>query len=289
MITLANHDSFGYYSASAMFINVVGYAASLASALYPKLLGEECSDKHVTTALSTMMMMAIPLATVAIILSKQLLAVLNANYIDTWPVMVMLVVSVVISLVGTFYSNYLSGTESFDIAGKISLKRLVKSKIFKVLSLSYLQAGVTIPLTYAALNLLPVSDPIRVAEYLAAIAIIMQIVYLVVIYWLSQRYAGRIFINIKEVSKYVGVAVVMGILLFLLPTKILPAELVPTNSTSIYNLLDTLLKAVVGMGIYFGLLLLIDRQARNLVKLVISELKQIFGFKTKEPECVVKN
>jgi O-antigen/teichoic acid export membrane protein len=271
MIVIANHDSFAYYSAGAMFINVVGYAASLSFALYPKLLSEECSDKHVTTIFSTMMMMAIPLATIAIVMSQSLLTVLNVAYINAWPVMIMMIVATILSLVGTFYSNFLTGTENFDITGKISLKLLVKSKIFKVLTLSYLQAGIIVPSTFVALKFLPVTDPIRVAEYIAAISIIVAVVYLIVIYWLVYKYAGKIFINIKEVSKYLAVAVVTGVVLFLLPT----------TSTLTF----TLLKAFLGMGIYLGLLVLIDVQARILLRLIITEMKQILGFKAKKPEC----
>jgi len=275
MMVIANHDSIAYFSAGSMFINVVGYAASLSFALYPKLLAEGCSDKNVTTIFSTMMMMAIPLATIAIVMSQSLLAVLKVEYINAWPVMIIMVVATILSLIGSFYASFLTGTENFDITGKISLKLLLKSKIFKVLTLSYMQAGIIIPLTFVALKFLPVSDPIRVAEYVAAIQIIMQIVYLIVIYGLVRKYGGKVFINFKEVSKYLAVAVVTGVVLFLLPT----------TSTLVF----TLLKAFLGMGIYLGLLVLIDVQARILLRLIIKEMKQILGFKAKTPECNVIN
>ncbi|MCW4023802.1 MAG: hypothetical protein NWF01_02060 [Candidatus Bathyarchaeota archaeon] len=269
MIYAVNKDSLGHYTAASMFINVVAYATSLSFALYPKLLSNNCEDKHVVTSFSTTMMMAIPLATVVISMSKSLLTVLNVNYVESWPVLIMLTVATVLSLVSTFYINYLTGVESFDIGGKISLRELLKSKIFKALSLTYLQAGITIPLTFIAITMFPISNPVVVAEYVGVIAIIMNVVNLIVSYWLVHKYAGKVFINMKDIAKYLAVGVVMGATLFLLPETT--------------TLVFTLLKASLGAGIYFGLLLLIDEQARHMVKLVFVEIKQILRMKPKNP------
>ncbi len=269
MIYAVNKDSLGHYTAAGMFINVVGYATSLSFALYPKLLSNDCDDKHVVTSFSTTMMMAIPMAAIVISMSKSLLTVLNINYVESWPVLIMLTIATVLSLVSTFYINYLTGVESFDMGGKISLKELLRSKIFKALSLTYLQAGITIPLTYFAITALPVSNPVVVAEYVGVIAIIMNAVNLTVSYWLVRKYAGKVFINIKEISKYLAVGIVTGAILFMLPEK--------------STLMFTLLKGCTGVAIYFGLLLLIDEQVRHMVKLIFLEIKQMLGIKPKPP------
>jgi hypothetical protein len=269
MIYAVNKDSLGQYTAAGMFINVVGYATSLSFALYPKLLSNNCEDKHVVTSFSTTMMMAIPLAAIVISMSKSLLTVLNINYVESWPVLIMLTIATVLSLVSTFYVNYLTGVESFDIGGKISLRELLKSKIFKALSLTYLQAGITIPLVYIAITAFPVNNPVVVAGYVGVIAIIMNVVNLIVSYSLVRKYAGKVFINMKDISKYLSVGIITGATLFLLPE----------TTTLVY----TLFKASLGVGIYFGLLLLIDEQARHMVKLVFVEIKQILVMKPKNP------
>ena len=47
------------------------------------------------------------------------------------------------------------GAEAFDAEGKIHLRKLVKSKIFKVFTLPYIQAAIALPLTYFVLTALP--------------------------------------------------------------------------------------------------------------------------------------
>ena len=49
------------------------------------------------------------------------------------------------------------GVESFDAEGKISIRKLVKSKIFKVFTIPYIQAAIALPLTYFVLTKLPVA------------------------------------------------------------------------------------------------------------------------------------
>jgi O-antigen/teichoic acid export membrane protein len=269
MLYNASPASSGNFGAAGMFTNVVGYAASLAFALYPKLLSNNCKDSQVNTSFSTMMMMAIPLAGIAIVMSVSLLSVLNVSYVTAWPVLSILVIDTVIAMIASFYSNYLMGAENFDMAGSISVKQLVKSKIFKVLSISYLQTALIIPLTYISLTFLPITDPVRVAEYIAVILIISHLTTLVLIYWMAMRSsAGSICINRKEIAKYLGCAAIMAIALYLIPT---------TTTLTL-----TLIKALIGIGIYFGLLLLIDNQARILIKLIYREIKAILGLSKKD-------
>jgi hypothetical protein len=63
----------------------------------------------------------------------------------------------------------------------------------------------------------------------------------------------------KSIAKYVLASIFMGIILFLLPN----------TSTLIF----TLAKAIAGFAIYVGLLLAIDTQARELLRLIWEEIK----------------
>jgi hypothetical protein len=63
----------------------------------------------------------------------------------------------------------------------------------------------------------------------------------------------------KSIAKYVLSSIFMGIILFLLPN----------TSTLIF----TLAKAIVGFAIYAALLLAIDTQARELLRLIWEEIK----------------
>ena len=77
--------------------------------------------------------------------------------------------------------------------------------------------------------------------------------------YLFMRKSIRLPVAWKSITKYVLASVLMGIVLFV----------VPTTST----LLFTFAKAVAGLAIYIALLLAIDKQARELLNLILEEIR----------------
>jgi hypothetical protein len=251
----------GYYQAAFTFSSVITYANSLAFALYPKLLANSCTEEHVGTSFRTVMMLAIPFATLAMVMSISFLTILKVDYAIAWPVLIALTVDALILMISTFYSQCVMGVESFDAEGKISMRQLVKSKIFKIFSIPYIQAAIALPATYLVLTQLPINDPVQAAMAVVGILIGVHLISFLGLY-LFMRRTIRIPVAWKSMGKYVLVALVMGIVLFLLPTTT--------------TLLATIGKAVVGFGLYIALLLAIDQQARELIRLVWREIQGTF-------------
>ncbi len=123
------------------FTAIIGYSISLSIALYPSLLSKSCSKEQVGTSFRTVMMLGIPIAAIAMVMSYSFLTVLNVNYGVAWPVLVAFSIYTLFGLVTSFYSNCVMGVEVFDAEGKIALRRLIRSKIFVVFALPYLQCS----------------------------------------------------------------------------------------------------------------------------------------------------
>ena len=247
-----------YYQAAFTFTNVIGFSASLAFALYPKLLAKTCPDEQVGTSFRTVMMLAIPLSAITMVMATSFLTMLNIAYAVAWPVVVALTLDALVVLVSQFYGSCLMGAEAFDAEGKIHLRQLIKSKIFKVFTLTYIQAAIALPLTYFVLTALPVAGSMQAAVDVIAISFGVHISTFMGLY-LFMRKSVRLPVAWKSIAKYVFVSVLMGIVLFV----------APTTST----LLFTVAKAVAGLAIYLTLLLAIDNQARELLDLMIEEIK----------------
>ena len=203
-------------------------------------------------------MLAIPLATLSMVMSISFLTVLNVSYNVAWPVLVALTIDTLIVLMLTFYNSCVMGVEAFDAEGKISIRKLVRSKIFKVFALPYIQAAIALTLTYLVLTRMPVADPVQATVDVVVILIGAHLSTFIGLYFFM-RHSIKIQVAWKSIGKYVLAALLMGALLFLLPT----------TST----LLSTVAKAVGGFALYIGILLLIDNQARELVKLIWIEIK----------------
>ncbi len=250
-------ESRAYYQAALSFTTIVGYASSLAVALYPKLLANSCTDEEVGLSFRTVLMLAIPLATLMIVMAVSFLTVLNVSYGVAWPVLIALTADTLVVLVNTFYYSCLMGVESFDAKGHISLRKLVKSKIFQVFSIPYIQAAVALPITYFVLTQLPVADAVTATVEVVGILIGVHAGTFVGLYFFMRR-SIHIPVAWKSLAKYVLAALLMGAVLFLLPTT--------TTLTS------TIAKAIAGFALYTGLLLAIDKQARGLVRLIWLEI-----------------
>ena len=244
-------DTRAYYQAAFTFTTIIGYSSSLAYALYPKLLANSCSDEQIGVSFRTVLMLAIPFATITMVMSTAFLTVLNVSYSVAWPVLIALTIDTLVTLMSSFYSSCVMGKEAFDAEGKISIRKLVRSKIFKVFTLPYIQAAIALPLTYFVLTRLHVAGSVQAALYVVVILIGVHLSTFIGLYSFM-HHSVRLPVAWKSIAKYIFASLFMGVvMLFLLPT----------TST----LLSTIGKAIAGFAIYVGVLLAIDAQARKLV------------------------
>lgn len=246
-----------YYQAATSFTVIIGYSISLSIALYPKLLAKGCSKEQVGTSFRTVMMLAIPLTAITMAMSYSFLTVLKNVYGAAWPVLIGLSAYTLFGLVTSFYSNYLLGVEAFDAEGKISLRELARSKIFKLFSLSYIEAAIELPAAYFVLTRLPIAGSVEATLAVIGILLSVQILTFAWFYWQMRR---SISLPVAWVSmgKYILTSAIMVVILLVLPTTT--------------TLLPTIGKAALGFSIYAALLLSIDKQARQLVRQIWAEV-----------------
>jgi len=153
------------------------------------------------------------------------------------------------------------GTETFDLGGKISLRELVKSKIFRVFSLPYIQAAIALPTVYLVFTQEPLSSPVQAASYVAGINIVVHAISFVAIFALMPR-QFCLTVPWKSVAKYVFAGFVAAISLLFAPQTT--------------TLVATFVKVLAGVGVYAALLLMIDVDARNLAKRIMEEIGRQF-------------
>lgn len=248
----------GYYQAAASFTNIVAYSIFLAFALYPKLLSD--ASEKIETSFKTILMFAIPLSVIVIVMSKSFLAILNTNYISAYSVVIVLTIDVFIGLIYAFYSKVIMGIDEFDEDCRISLRKFTKSKVFVVFTFEYIQAAIAIPITYFVLTRM---SYVGMQATIAVIGVVIftNFVTFVWLYAKMRKFAKLPFVW-HEVTKYLYASLIMGVALMVYPT---------------FTITLTILKVTVGFLIYAGILLAIDKQARNLVKVIVKEIKTICG------------
>jgi len=247
----------GDYAAAYTIAMVITYSTFLSFALYPRLLATG-SLGDVTTSLKLVLMFAIPLTAGAMAIPDSLLIILKPAYAEAVPVLLILAINSLVLTIFTFYQYVLFGVEKLDEKATIPIRQLVKSDIFKVFTLPYIQAAVTLPLAYYVLTNFALAQTVRAAVYIAVITMAAQLAMFIVLYLLVRRVI-RVTVPWTSIGKYVFTGAIMGSVLYLIPH--------PTRLALI------LAEAVAGGIFYLALLSAIDKEARTLLKTILQEIR----------------
>ena len=253
------YASMEIYYAALQIANVITYAGFLSYALYPKLLTEKRGE-HVTSSMKTVLMFALPMTVGAISLSSSYILLLRpgmAMYPGVEWVLVVLAVDSMVTVVSGIYASVLTGVETVDHE-RLTFKSLVRSKLFKFYSLSYVHFAITIPITYYILTTYALHQPFAAALSVCLINAIVRLGMSLVLV-VMVRGTFKIAIPWKSIAKYSMASAVMGVVLFLLPY---------TDRIS-----TTLAWTALGGLVYLALLMAIDKEARELPKAILREIR----------------
>jgi len=249
-----------YYGAALTIANVIAYSTFLAYALYPKLLSKTDS-KDISTSLKMVLMPAVPMTIGAIILSDSYLTILSPDYTEAKLVLSVLAIYIFSLSLSQVFSTVVMGTEKIDAKAKIPFKQLIKTRLFQIFTLPYVQSAVTLPTTFFALFYIAETQ-LEAATYLALISLIVGLAMLLCTYIIARKCLTFNF-PWKSVTKYVIASAVMAALLYVIPN--------PTR------LLLTVGLTLLGGIVYFAVLAVIDWETRELIRSVMSEVKSRLG------------
>jgi O-antigen/teichoic acid export membrane protein len=244
-----------YYGAAMAIAGIIGYSSLLGYALYPRLLSKD-RPEDIHTSLRMVLMFAIPMTAGAVVLSASYLAILNEIYRVAEMVLILLSIDVLSVSLSSIFNTVVTGTEKLDIQAKISYGDLIRSRLFILTTLPYIQAAVVLPLTYSILNFV-VNDAVEQAVYIALLVLVADVAMMTVRYRIAKK---SLHFNVpwSHVCKYLGASAVMALILYLLPP---PARL------SI-----TLAETLLGGVIYFVVLSAVDNETKLIVKSAKKEL-----------------
>ena len=249
-----------YYGAALTIANVIAYSTFLSYALYPKLLSKT-ESKDVSTSLKMVLMPAIPMTIGAIILSDSYLTILSPDYTEAKLVLSVLAIYIFSLSLSQVFSTVVMGTEKIDAKAKIPFKQLIKTRLFQIFTLPYVQSAVTLPTTFFALFYIAKTQ-LEAATYLALISLIVGLAMLLCTYIIARKCLTFNF-PWKNIAKYTIASAAMAALLYVLPH--------PTR------ILLTLGLTILAGIVYFAILAVIDWETRELIKSIVSEVKSRLG------------
>ena len=247
----------GYYGAAFTIAGIVGYSSLIGYALYHRLLSKN-QPEDITSSLKLVLMFAMPMAFGAMVLADSYLTILNVEYSVATPILILLSIDMLITCFSSVFGAVVYGVEKLDAEAKISWRKMIKSKLFLLLTLPYFQAAVSLPLTYYALNYIA-ATAVDSAFFVASIILTIDLGLVTIRYIIAQK-SLRFQMPLKQITKFTGAAAVMALLLYVLPH--------PTRLTV------TVAMTLLGGCVYFIILAIVDSESRNIIKDTITDLSK---------------
>jgi O-antigen/teichoic acid export membrane protein len=251
-----------YHGAAAIFTGIIGYSSLLAYALYPRLLSGS-SGEDVSISLRLVMMFAIPMTVGVMVLSDSYLTILKVGFAEAKPVLILLAINVLCLTLSQVFDTVVLGTERVDAKAKIALRELLKSRLFLLFTLPYIQSVVTLPTIFVILTSIAKTS-LEAATYLALITLLTSSAMLIVKYLIARKCLAFNF-PWNSVFKYILASAAMATVLLVTPH--------PTRLST------TVAFTLLGAAIYLTILVLIDKEAKSLMKAILEEAMRIIKIK----------
>jgi|SaaInlStandDraft_2_1057019.scaffolds.fasta_scaffold20524_2 O-antigen/teichoic acid export membrane protein len=256
-----------YYSAAIVIASFVGHASVISTSVYSKLLSGD-KGNMISKNLTHLAYFMCPMFFLAITFAKPGLFILNPIYgIAVLPVIFITCSTLLFSLTGIFES-FLLGTETVDKETDITFKKSIKSRLFLIPSLHLIQY--TVYLTVFAIVMVLLQDSnnnLELVIYWSLILVIFQIPFTIYRFY-SIKQTFQLKIEVNSIIKYIIASLFSFSLIYILMEKFL------VYNESIFKFLPTVLIFVFSAIIMYLLItFVIDKSTRNLLKSIISEIK----------------
>ena len=269
IFSLLTQSVFGLaFLAAANTIAVITVFAGLITiAAYPKLL-QGNKEKHMQENFTRLFYFAIPLAAISITFSKPALFTLNPSYEIAFPIVVSMTIQMFFYNLNVTYRDYLKGDEKVDANITGTFREHMKSKLFLLPSIRFIQYSIYLSLLISGLLFWPFNnDPVNQVLFLSLILLSTEIPVFLYLHRLTKRTLD-IKLELQTISKYLLSSVLIFGLVYFLMDKYFEYD------DNIFELAPKLLLfiflSIIG---YLGLTYVIDLKTKNLLNSIFYTIK----------------
>jgi len=248
------------WRAALTFTTIVSYSTELASALYPKLLSGG-SEQDVETSFKLVLMFVIPSATGALILAEPLLRIFKWEFVEAAIILRVNVLTVVLTCVLGILNSVIIGTEKVDIEEDASFKKLLKSRLFLLPTLSYVRVFMYLPAICVVSAIIVNSsiEPVYLNLPLACTLIgLFSLIPIFVYEYMLAKKSLPFHFPVKSLAKYTLASVALAGITILFHPK---------------TAVQTITSVFLGAFAYFSVLFIIDKDTRQLINSIMSTFK----------------
>jgi hypothetical protein len=214
------------------------------------------------------MLFAIPMAAGAIALAPKILYILSPKYLDSSSALVVLSLSALVGVVSLILDQSLTGRETADLQVEGRSRALLKSDLMFVPLVNLVFYIVYVVVIYV-LARYSIGSPLPVSLFVTIWAMTQLVLMVAVVAVKARRLSRRMTLAVPpSIPVYLFSALAMSVLVYIVGYQFLPADL----GNLVYGL-RLALTILVGAVFYFGLVSLVDKRVRYLVRSVIQMIR----------------
>tara|TARA_B110000438_G_scaffold300043_1_gene351527 strand:+ start:1613 stop:3103 length:1491 start_codon:yes stop_codon:yes gene_type:complete len=260
--------SLAFYGAAMIVSKLCASAGLISDAVYPKLLEGKQID-FIKKNITLFSYFIIPLASISILFSKEILFVLNPMYQDADIIIIFLTLRTVLFTYSVYFAKFLTGIEKVDTNENSTFKNYIKSKLFFVPSIRLLQYSIyIITLSIVLILVLPNSSEIDLITYWSIIWLIIEIPFFIYFY-IQMRKNFKFSFEKKNMTKYFFASILVFGSISIISKQFLELNM------ELFEFLPTLIMYIGAGGIgYLIITYFIDNKIKQLVITVIKEIKK---------------
>jgi O-antigen/teichoic acid export membrane protein len=259
-----------YVGISRVIGNLVSNTSAISIGLDPKLLATP-NKKYVESMLDLTLLFAIPLFSFSIIFAKPGLWILNPIYVDgVLVVYLWSIIHLTVVIYGIF-TGALSGFERVDVGFKAGVKQYLKSKLFSIPLVFIIgNSAYIVMLVVVFWQSIQLEWNVIDTIYWWGIMGVIYNVGILVTFWNMTSKMISFKFPLKKTAKYVLSAIATSIISHMALTEYLEYK------KEIMEFIPSMIPHILFfIGMYFGLMLLLDKEFRVLVKQIFQELKKL--------------
>ncbi len=248
-------------------IAVMLYTTQLYQPLYPILLSGG-SSKDIEIALSYFLLFAIPMMAGISAMSKTFLSLLKAPYAASANALTIATIYAFTLALSRLFAGVLLGVEKVEIKNTVSMKEYVKSKLFYVPAMNIIIYTIYLIVLYLTSKLIMINanEPASIVLTWITIKTIF-ITILMIQFYRKCREEIEFKIPLNKAFKYTLSSTIMLITLLYLGV----GQKVTTSFMEALKL--SIIGTAIGATIYLTILLVIEPEVKELIKMAISEAK----------------
>ena len=257
-----------YWGVANAISNLVAHSAQISQALYPKILATG-KKEIIGQNLKRLLFFAIPLLAASIVFAKPALHILNPLYIEGVFIVYFLSIRTFMYTIRNVVNGILASYENVDIDKGVSIKKIVKSKLFLLPTLDYLLRGSYIGILALLLIFTQTTEieDIDLVTYWSLIVVLVIVPFMIYSILLLRK-NHQINLPYDAILKFGAVALLSSLITyFIIENYLIYYE-------SVFDFIPHIIPFIILAGtIYFGVLYTFDKSTREFFKLIFTEIK----------------